>query len=145
MGPRGDLLCRGGRLPLLGRTVPTAAVTATSPDRDDRGQRHTDGRPRQETVRDAAGRRAQNLQARGPAATTGAVAGRCRSVEPGGEAGGPVFVTEVSSDQEITPVLAGQTCGTVELVETALGEAHHRGKHPFRILTGVRDQLIEAV
>ncbi len=78
-------------------------------------------------------------------ATTGAVTGRFRSVEPGGEAGGPVFVTEVRSDQEVTPVVLGQTCGTVELVESALGEAHNRCKHPFRILTGVGDQLIEAV
>lgn len=89
--------------------------------------------------------RAQNLQTRGPTATTGTATGRCRSVEPGGEAGGPVFGTEVSSDQEITPVVLGQTCGTVELVGSALGEAHNRCKHPFRILTGVRDQLIEAV
>lgn len=38
------------------------------------------------------------LQARGPTAATGAVTGWLRSAEPVGEAGGPVFVPEVSSD-----------------------------------------------
>jgi hypothetical protein len=66
MGPGRDLLCDGGRVPLRGRVAsPTAAVTATGPDEHDRGRRRADGRPRRETVRDAAGRCAQNLQTRG--------------------------------------------------------------------------------
>lgn len=84
-------------------------MTATCRDEDDHGRHHMDGWPRRGY---GPGRRhtgAQSLQARGPTATTGAVTGWRRSVEPSGEAGGAVFVTDVSSDQKITPVLSGQT------------------------------------